>query len=256
MLSGQAAVRRPVAGQGSHGGVLMAACPSGEAARCARPARRRWRIRWRGRCRSARSKAARIACLVVAAHRDDEGKAELGRIGVVELGEARRARRRSARRARRRPARRRFRRQALGGSELAGEIGVRLQHAEPLVLRRGPERAGQRRLHARPRVSCAGPSSSACARSAIQGECSKMPPKRATKASRSERRGPRPGRRGRMPRRPVLGDVDAAREPDLVVPLGVVEEARQRRRPAPAGPIRRQCSPTDIIFGLPAAPSA
>ena len=53
---------------------------------------------------------------------------------------------------------------------------------------------------------------------------------------------------------PVPGDVDAAADPHLLVREHMVQEALQRRRPAPAGR-RRQCRPTDIIFGA-VCPSA
>ena len=35
-----------------------------------------------------------------------------------------------------------------------------------------------------------------------------------------------------MVRMPVLGDIDAARDPHLLMALHIVEEARQRRRPS------------------------
>ena len=99
------------------------------------------------------------AGLGVVAHRDDEGEAELRDIGVVQLGEASRAPRRSARRARRRPVRAvDSARQALGLRQLAGEVGVRRQHAQPLRPRwpsgrRGRAHcAGRRRCHGRGRV--------------------------------------------------------------------------------------------------------
>ena len=89
----------------------------------------------RGRCRCAsrRRRGCRPWCCPL--HGDDEGEAEFLDIGGVELGEAARARRRSARRGRRRPVRRvDSARQALGLRQLAGEVGMGVEHAEPLVL--------------------------------------------------------------------------------------------------------------------------
>ena len=54
---------------------------------------------------------------------------------------------------------------------------------------------------------------------------------------------------------PVPGDVDAPRDPDVVVRRDVVEEAGERRRAARDGPTRRQWRPTDSIFGA-VSPSA
>jgi len=49
-----------------------------------------------------------------------------------------------------------------------------------------------------------------------------------------------------MHRKPVPGDVDAARDPDGIVVPDVIEEAGERR---PGRPAIRQCSPIDSILG-------
>ena len=120
--------------------------------------------------------------LGVVAHGDDEGEAVLGDIGVVQALEACCARRRSGRRGRPWPVRRCFRasgawrrrvcRQGRGGpcrtpSRSSGEAERNMRVSalcRPVAL------------------SWAGPSSRSKARSAIQGECSKMPPKRVDEA--------------------------------------------------------------------------
>ena len=51
-----------------------------------------------------------------------------------------------------------------------------------------------------------------------------------------------------MRRDPVARDVDAAGDPDALVPGGVVEETLERGGTT-WRPVRRQCSPTDIIRG-------
>ena len=196
---------------------------------------RRCRTRSRGRCRSASREGRQDARLVVVAHGDDEGKAELRLVGVVELGEAR----------------------ALGVGQRvepgAGLLGGRLRASaawpRPACRRdrggpsarraaRSRSRRGRRaqaRCAGRRRCRAPGRAPASQARSAIHGECSKMPPKRATKASSVHRaRAARP--------RPVAGCVarqwramsTRRGDPDLLVRLDVVEEARQRR--GAAGP--------------------
>ena len=90
------------------------------------------------------SKAARMSSLVLPLHRDDEGKAEALDIGGVEVGEAVALRVGQRVEAGGGLLAGRFRRQALGRRQLAGEVGMGVEHAEALGLAGRAEDARQR----------------------------------------------------------------------------------------------------------------
>ena len=167
--------------------------------------------------------------LVEAAHGDDEGEAELRDVGVVELGEA----------------------GALGvgqGVEAgAGLLGGRFRRSgawRRRACRRGrggrsARRAARprRRSGRRGRARCAGRSAVSWAGPSSQGVGALGDPGRvledaaeagdevgAVHAPRGAGAGAGAGWRAG----PVAGDVDAARDPDLVVALDVVDEAGER----------------------------
>jgi hypothetical protein len=168
-------------------------------------------------------KACRIDGLGVVAHGDDEGKAVLCDIGGVQRWKVARSSSVSASSA------------ALACS--AVDSGVRRRRASLPArsgwARRTPSRSsgwpsgtsGPARCAGRPRCHARGQVPASQARSAIQGECSKMEPKRSTNRARVIWLG-RSKRLG-MGLCPMPGDVDAAREPDAVVRLCIVEKALQ-----------------------------
>ncbi len=202
------------------------------------------------------SKASRICALVRPAHGDDEGKAELLDIGVVELVKL--ARSASVRASR--PARGllggRFRRQAL---------------CRAPACRQGPDGRSARRAarsSLAPRKTCAKRAVQADgavvggAKAHVEGALGD--PGRVLEdaavvrdefGSRAMRLGPSARRIG-VGRPPVLRDLAARRQPRPCRAFAHESMKRCSAPMRPGRPIRRQCRPMLIIFGAPRLPSS
>jgi hypothetical protein len=231
----------------------MAACPSGAGARCVRPAHRRSANSVSRSLSMRRRKAARMLALVLSRTAMMKGK-PCARHRRCSAAGTRPAPRRSAHRARRWPVRRSIPR---SGGGPAASLPARSGWARSTPMRSSSEaRAEGMRASALcspAAVSCAGPSSSACARSAIQGECSKMPPKRATKVARSICDG-----RG-WPAGGWVAAQCAAIWARVANQTPSCARAWSRNRlqglpPGPGGPIRRQWRPTSSSSRPPPGP--
>ena len=117
-----------------------------------------------------------------------------------------------------------FRGQPSGGGEFTREIGMRLEHAEVAFSSEAVRKTRvSAELHAGGRCHGFGPSSISKARSAIQGECSKMPPKASMKVGAVHLGRQRRGRRGGCVSAQLAGDLQARGEPDPVMGAHVVE---------------------------------
>ena len=203
--------------------------------RCVRPARRRWRIRLARSLVEAGLEGLQDVGLGVVAHGDDEGKAELRDIGVVQRWEV----------------------CALGvgqGVEPGGGLfgggfgGQPLAPAPACRQGRGgrcstPRRSSSlaARNTAAQRVVQADGAVMGGAKFQVEGALGDPGRMFEDAAEVLHEIGARPcgwaAVRGavRMGLAPMAGDVDAARQPDPVVLLHIVEEALQRRRCGPAG---------------------